>query len=323
MSLLDLADEADAYLFAFAQCDGHLSEQSRNRGRLSIELSHKDVQLLRDLREILNKKGITASLTTRTRNTNYKENYQTSCLNIFSLEFRRELIDLGFPVGKKSNLLKAPDVQTLNLKGYHRGLIDGDGSIGLSAEGIPFISFATDSLQLAKAFKKYIQQVTGHLPQNKRNQRDRIFNITLVRNNAQSIARSIYLDATICIDRKREQAEKVLAWQRETSHRSYWHPCEEERLIDLLRKGNPINEIALILQRKPDAVAVRRNLLYQQGKIPSLLGSNRWNAHEDLLLRSYLSQGLSRQEAATRLSKSVNSINGRMSKQAYKNNVNL
>jgi hypothetical protein len=39
MAFLDLTSADHAYLFAFLQCDGHLSESTRNRGRLSVELS--------------------------------------------------------------------------------------------------------------------------------------------------------------------------------------------------------------------------------------------------------------------------------------------
>ena len=53
MGSLELTRPEHAYLYGFLQCDGHLTENTRNRGRLSVELSIRDVALLERFQELV------------------------------------------------------------------------------------------------------------------------------------------------------------------------------------------------------------------------------------------------------------------------------
>ncbi len=76
MGFLDLTRPEHAYLFGFLQCDGHLSKSARNRGRLSVELSVRDVALLERFQELV---PYPTSITTRTRGTNFTERPPSLC----------------------------------------------------------------------------------------------------------------------------------------------------------------------------------------------------------------------------------------------------
>lgn len=99
---LDLAVPEHAYMFGFLQCDGHLSENTRKRGRLSVELSEVDRRLLEQFRDLI---PFPSAITTRTRRTNFSEKHTSVVWTVCSLAFRRELIALGLPVGTKSRIV--------------------------------------------------------------------------------------------------------------------------------------------------------------------------------------------------------------------------
>ncbi|WP_199615769.1 LAGLIDADG family homing endonuclease [Paenibacillus alkalitolerans] len=50
---MDLRNPSLAYLFGFIQADGSLSEETRNRGRLSIELHSKDRSILQEFNQLI------------------------------------------------------------------------------------------------------------------------------------------------------------------------------------------------------------------------------------------------------------------------------
>jgi hypothetical protein len=60
-----------SYMFGFMQTDGHLSKNTRNRGRLAIELQVSDRSLLERLQALV---SVNSSIKERTRDTNFKKN---------------------------------------------------------------------------------------------------------------------------------------------------------------------------------------------------------------------------------------------------------
>lgn len=130
-----------AYLFGFAQTDGHLYEQSRNRGKLRIEIGKQDAEILETFKRLL---PFNSSIRYRVRTTNFGKNYESVIWTVCDKGFRDCLKDWGFPVGKKSEIIKTPCVE-FSQTDYFRGLIDGDGSLGLTANGFPFVSLVTSS----------------------------------------------------------------------------------------------------------------------------------------------------------------------------------
>jgi hypothetical protein len=216
------------YLIGLAQTDGHLSVASRNRGRLSIELSSRDEDVLIRLREVI---PYRSSIGTRRRTTNFKDAYESSILVVCARAFRDGLIDCGVPVGEKSRSI-APPPMPFSEPDYVRGLIDGDGSVGTTAEGLPFVSLNTSSDAIAQYFVDFIARVTGKREKRPgRNRRDDVYNICVFRQDAVRLAELLYYSNCIALDRKRSAAASIRTWRPPPPRPRIcrrWSPIEDE-----------------------------------------------------------------------------------------------
>ena len=230
MSMLNLSTEEHAYFVGFVQGDGSLYSNTRNRGKLCIELAERDKDILLRFKNMLDCKSY---LHTRTRDTNFKKNYTCSALSIHSLEFRNDLVLNGIPYGKKSETIMPPSNPNLNKIGYIRGLIDSDGSLGLTSTGKPFISFCTKSEPIKEYYLTFIENLVGYKPMVEKNNRDSIYNIMLMGRKAQVVTDALYSNASIGLKRKIDKAAKVSGWVRDPSLRKecskkFWTPSEDE-----------------------------------------------------------------------------------------------
>src|SRR5437867_2983943 len=114
-----------------------------------------------------------------------KKGYETSLLSIFDREFREQLQMWGLPVGRKSRIVKPPDGLVSEVD-YVRGLVDGDGSLGLTRKGYPFLSLNTSSDAIAEFYIDFLQRVTGRPRKTaSRNKRDDAYNIAVFKELAQ------------------------------------------------------------------------------------------------------------------------------------------
>src|ERR1039458_6023125 len=66
---LDLGQPNHSYLFGFLLGDGHLAQNTRNRGRLEVEIGTRDELLLRAFQTMV---PVYSSITTRVRTTDRK-----------------------------------------------------------------------------------------------------------------------------------------------------------------------------------------------------------------------------------------------------------
>src|SRR5690348_16046030 len=145
-ALFDLADPASAYVFGFLQADGTHTAGPGRKGRVSVEIKADDVQLLRDIQQVLPWR---TSISFRARTTNFSSSACShAVLNMCMLEGRTRLLELGLPVGRKSAII-APPTEPFSHSDYLRGIIDADGSVGFTARGWPFISLVTASPAIA------------------------------------------------------------------------------------------------------------------------------------------------------------------------------
>jgi hypothetical protein len=206
----DLEDSNQAYLFGFLQADGHLYQNTRNRGKVAIEISAKDIDLLHEFSRLI---PFYSSVRTRTRCTNFSGEQMSACWTVYDRRFRQSLLNLGFPAGKKSYIATVPNAKVSKVD-YFRGLIDADGSLGMTANGFPFLALVTASEFLANAFAGFIFEVTGKSKRVARNARDKIYNITVFKEDAQSLAAKLYYDGCLALARKVLKAKDVMRWQR-------------------------------------------------------------------------------------------------------------
>ncbi|MBD2446886.1 hypothetical protein H6G76_06855 [Nostoc sp. FACHB-152] len=242
-----------AYLFGFIQTDGHLYNSTRDRGRLSIEINKQDEHILLAFKNFI---PFHSSITERVRTTNFSANQKSVIWRVYDKRFRDYLEMWGLPNGSKSQLIKLPSGQFSKVD-YFRGLIDGDGSLGLTAKGFPFLSLVTSSSKIAVGYIEFINQVTGKVKTSTRNTRDSVYNIVVYKEDAQILVRHLYYDNCLALSRKLIKASEVLSWSRPTDmrkvkHRKLWTP-EEDQFI----KTHSIDCSMEVLNRSRNSVELR------------------------------------------------------------------
>ncbi|BAY96256.1 hypothetical protein NIES37_01860 [Tolypothrix tenuis PCC 7101] len=251
-----------AYLFGFIQTDGHLYNNTRDRGRLSIEVNKKDEHILWAFKSLL---PFNSSITERVRKTNFSNNHTSVIWRVYDKRFRDYLELWGLPNGCKSELIKTPSCSFSKVD-YFRGLIDGDGSLGLTCKGFPFLSFVTSSSHIVVEYIELISQITGKVKTSNRNTRDSIYNIVVYKEDAQKLAKHLYYDGCLALSRKLIKANEVLNWSRPANmrcvtNRKFWTP-EEDKYIT----NHPIESSMKVLGRSRNSIELRLWRLNKQSK---------------------------------------------------------
>jgi len=204
-------DKIFSYLYGFLQADGNLYEQSRNRGKVSIEILKKDEDILLLFNDYLTETNTYISYRNRQTNFGYGEFVK---LGIYDINFRNKIKSFGFPVGKKDEIIEPPICESYYKIDYIRGLIDGDGSLGLTGNGFPFLSLITKSDKIKDFYIDFIFEVTGKRKVLNRNKRGNAYNIGVYKEDAQKIVEIMYYDECICLKRKMNKSKEVLSWVR-------------------------------------------------------------------------------------------------------------
>ena len=207
--IIDLRKPEHAYFYGFALTDGHLREGTRNRGSLSIEVAIRDTELLQKFKTLFEVNSIYKE---RFRETNFtsKKKAGYCSFSIYDLNFRNELKEYGFPVGKKSDII-SPPLKEFSEIDFIRGLIDGDGSVGLTSKGLPFISFTTASEDIRNYVVNFINKTLNRNINPQRNKRDNIYNIVIQTISAQQLYKILYYDNCLCLTRKNHK--EILNWK--------------------------------------------------------------------------------------------------------------
>ncbi|GGQ34907.1 hypothetical protein GCM10010233_60840 [Streptomyces pseudogriseolus] len=261
---MDLTVPEYAYMFGFLQADGHLSQQPRQRGRLTLEVSVRDIDLLREFQRLT---PYNSSITQRTRSTNFAETHTSAVWCLCSLEARTTLNGLGLPYGRKSKTV-APPRGRFSARDYLRGVIDADGSVGYTGKGFPFVSLTTASTAIGRYFCTYVEEVAGVRRTVGRNARDDIYNVLIAMEAGQRLATDLYYPGCLALARKQAAADSLASWVRPAGMRSAytsrrWTP-DEDRV--LLRLGSPTTA-AEVLGRTPQSCNLRMWRL-RSGQVP-------------------------------------------------------
>jgi hypothetical protein len=154
----------------------------------------------------------------RERVTNFGA-HRSATWTVCDLAFRRELAELGLPAGRKA-LTIAPPSSPYSARDYLRGLIDGDGSVGFTGKGRPFLSFTSASRALPDYFCAQTLGVAGAYRSVTQNVRDGVYNPMVTGEPAAVLAAWLYGDVCLALDRKREAAALVASWTRPTGMRA-------------------------------------------------------------------------------------------------------
>jgi hypothetical protein len=254
-------DKNISYLIGLFQTDGSMYKiKNKNKGKFSIELSIKDKDIINKIKDYI---PYNYSIRTRIRNIQLKDKdyiSETIILTVSDMGFRKFLNESGIPYGKKSQIIKPPlHLHNLSIKDYIRGLYDGDGSLGLDSKGLPFISFATESDDIAIFLIEYISNITNKSKKKlNRNKRDNIYNIKLSNEVAQILSKEIYYDGCLSINRKYKKSKDILSWIRpndmiKRDYEKMWWDNEQDGYI----LNHTIEESMEHLNRTEKSIKIR------------------------------------------------------------------
>lgn len=252
-NFLTLENPFYAYLFGFIQADGHLYQNSRNRGRLSIELGKRDEELLKELQKRL---PFNSTISYRTRKTNFSDEYVSVIWRVYDKNFRAFLIKNGIPSGRKSEIISTP-VNKYSKADYFRGLIDGDGSLGLTANGFPFLSLITASSEIAKEYLDFLKSITGKEKSSVKNKRDNVFSIAVYKEDAQKIVQNLYYKKCLALPRKIQKSKEVLNWQRPKTMKKIENKKRWTEIEDNFILSNSIKDAMKKLDRSQSSIEMR------------------------------------------------------------------
>ena len=203
--------EDKSYVYGLLGADGCLSLDSRNRGRISLELSDRDRDIVYKLYALIPHSVVRE----RIRDTNFKDQYHSITFANYHKPFRDSLIEFGYPVKDKKNLLTVPSLP-YSKRDFWRGIVDADGSLGYTSEGSPFVSLVVIGEDLKNEFLNLLEFEFGVIKNVKRNSRDGVYNIVVKHEDAVSLANYLYAGSTLHIDRKYSKYLEVIEWVRTT-----------------------------------------------------------------------------------------------------------
>ncbi|KKM79896.1 hypothetical protein LCGC14_1345390 [marine sediment metagenome] len=254
----NITPEEKSYIIGFLQGDGHHRSESGNRGRIQIELSFRDKDILDKLSDVFNQLAIHVGRGERTRDTNFKKNFSASSLFLCDLELREELREY-VPIGKKSRNIKPPiDMLGFNRYAYIRGLSDADGSLGMTGDNKPFWSLCTSSEYIKEFIISDIKKTLNFDKRLSRNKRDGVYNIVLYSEDAVIYTKMLYGNTSLRLDRKYNKFCEIQKWVRTTTKRpgrkKSWLIYEDKVVLS---DNLSLKEKCVLLERSPSSVKTR------------------------------------------------------------------
>jgi hypothetical protein len=264
--VFDDVDHPDvAYAIGLLQTDGTHSGDLDGKGRISLELAIRDESILTRISSLL---SCYSSVGRRTRTTNFADKYETAILRFYDQATRRSAAGAGILVGRKSDKI-APPTGPLSVPDYLRGLLDGDGSVGFTRKGEPFVSMVTASPAIARFLCDTIRAVCGVARSARPNTRDGVYNILVLNLAAARLADWVwYAPDVLGIERKIEAARKVAGWlppaEKAGRYQVVRKPWTESD--DMIVLTHPQAEASRILGRSLSSVSARKWRLRAAGK---------------------------------------------------------
>lgn len=156
-----------------------------------------------------------------------------------------------------SRVARFPPVDDISAPDYVRGLVDGDGSVGFTDRGYPFVSFVSASESLARYFEQTVLEVAEVTRHSNPNTRDGVYNVMVCNEPAVRLSNWLYYPQALALNRKAEAAAEVSRWTPPSSRfgvtRKAWTP-EQDAIV--LAHSNPV--AAELLSRTVQSVNLRR-----------------------------------------------------------------
>jgi len=227
-----------SYLIGLFQSDGSMSKGAGNKGKAQLEISVKDEDIIYKIKDII---PYNYGIRKRARNIVIKEKkylHESINISICNIEFRKFLEDNGVPYGKKSKIIEVPKSENLARLDYIRGLFDGDGSLGFTKTGFPYVGFVTESEKIKDYLLKFFSEITGKsLKENNRNKRDNLYNIVIYKEDAVKFCDIIYYKNCLSLNRKYNISREIINWirpldmKRNNFERRKWKENEDNYIL--------------------------------------------------------------------------------------------
>ncbi len=251
-----------SYLFGLFGTDGWIRYNNLGKPKqIEIELIDKDI--LNKIEKELN----TCNQRERLRDTNFKNNYHSYILECRDNKLIEWLISNGFPTEDKTNNISTPNFD-YDEPSFWRGIIDGDGSIGMkNVINQPFVNLTTKSENLKESFCDLIECLTNFRPKINRNKRDNIYNITLHGEKALKILNYIYQNNDIYLDRKYNIFLEIKDWKKLPTQKGVPRKKWTEEEVNYLINHTNEEFIVKYPNRTPLAVRTKRQKLKKEGII--------------------------------------------------------
>lgn len=256
---INISDVNVSYFLGLLITDGsiYINRKNQNKGKITIELKYDDKFTLENM---VNLFPFPSYLYTRVRSTNFSNNSKTITWNCSRKEMRDWLLSINIPFGKKSQTIKY--VQGTSKEHFWRGVIDGDGSLGFTKDGLPFISLVTASEQLRNDYLEYIHSVTGKKFNSQRNVRDGVYNILIFKENAVLVAENLYPGGEYnFIPRKKQMANQIREWKRPDTMRISLNVQKWNESHDKIVLENTCATAMKLLNRSKASVLCRKRRL--------------------------------------------------------------
>lgn len=223
-----------SYLFGLFGTDGNIRRNKDNKHIYDITLELIDKDILEKISDSIPN----CSLSERNRDTNFKKDYHSYILRCHNKEVIQWCELNGMPLFDKTNVI-APPTGEYSESDFWRGVIDGDGSIGVkTVEQQPFISLVTKSEKLKEGFCDYVYKLTSFRPNIHRNKRDNVYNITIHGEKAQIISNTLYNNSIIYLERKYNKYLENQKWKKKNMKDVVRKRWTDEEVQDLLQLTN-------------------------------------------------------------------------------------
>ena len=136
-------------------------------------------------------------------------------------------------------------------------MVDGDGSLGITKQNYPFVSFVSESREIVDYILDFISDITGNDKKTlNRNKRDNIYNVMITREDAIKFCKIVYYDNCLSLNRKYEKSKEVRNWIRTNKKidfkRKFWTKEEDDYILE-----HEIEESMEILGRTEKSIKIR------------------------------------------------------------------
>jgi hypothetical protein len=205
--------EEKAYWLGFFTADGSVSD-GQGKSVIQIGLSVVDIDHLEKFRSALHIKN---PVHIRSKNNGYEGGNGSAMISVSSPKMVKDLAAYGV-VPRKTGKTVAAKIRPDLARHYWRGFVDGDGWLTNSMkDGRPFESVGLcGDYPVMKAFMEWCQEVSG--TKAKVHKHYSIWKFDIKGQVAVTIAKELYENSTVFLDRKMESYKKMVSSQQILLH---------------------------------------------------------------------------------------------------------